>query len=274
MSYEEQMDAYYRLKREFAEKNGAFSTLPGLAAEKRANMKCVGCRKPGGTVFTEDGDGLRAVCGAEQKCGLDLTVRKPGPVVLLPVLLQASRDRLEEEKAKLIGLKIRHALGAITDEAVINEFEQGRIVLEKVSAALAAIDQKLLTVTDSPDRHAAVVRLKTELYTAVQEFKSNLREFRETGRDAYLMDALEFQMNTMTPIVTELRDTIYAKNLVEYADDEYKLIQERYTLKELEVPIPNELRELLGDKAPAGFAKITGVYSISDSVRTVSAGFL
>jgi hypothetical protein len=158
-------------------------------------------------------------------------------------------------------MKIQHALGTITDEDAVGMFDEKRELLRKLSAATASIDERMLSITDSPQKLAEVNRLKAEIYTATQEFKNNLEEFSSTGRDAFLIDALEQQTNVITPLVTELRDTLYVKNAVEYDPNSGMsvLVQDSYTLKDMEVPFIPELIELFSD------AKITETYSISSS---------
>ena len=133
----------------------------------------------------------------------------------MPDLLRLLQKRVEDVKTSLIELKIQHALGTITDDDVVGMFDEKRELLRKLSAATASIDERMLSITDSPQKQAEVNRLKAEVYTATQEFKNNLQEFSSTGRDAFLSDALEQQTNIITPLVTELRETMYVKNVVE-----------------------------------------------------------
>lgn len=274
---QEDIDNYYKLKSEYVDKNGIVSTVIQLPAEQRVNFKCIKCKRPGGTIFEETPHILHAVCGADPKCDLDMSVRKTGPVVLMPVLLGLLRNKLEAEKTKLIELKIKHALGSVSDDDVISQFEEGSELLRRLSAAVASIDERLLSVTDSPMKHSNINRLKAEIYTATQEYKNNLREFVDTGRDAFLVDALEQQENVITPLVNELRDTLYARNMVEYNPDmdEYVLIQQPYTIEEMEVPFLPELHELLF--GIANQPKITVAYNIDRRVNEdeqANAGFL
>jgi hypothetical protein len=244
----DEIDAYYKFKREYTDKNGEFSAILGLPANKRTDHKCLRCRKAGGDIFTEDANTLRAECGADPKCDFNLVVSKPGQLILMPDLLRLLRERVENVKTALIELKIQHALGTITDDDVVGLFDEKRELLRKLSAATASIDERMLSITDSPQKLAEVNRLKAEIYTSTQEFKSNLQEFSSTGRDAFLVDALEQQTNVIAPLVTELRNTLYAKNVVEEdpSDGTSVLLQDPYTLNEMEVPFIPELKELLG----------------------------
>ena len=127
-------------------------------------------------------------------------------------------------------------------------FDERRELLRKLSAATASIDERMLSITDSPQKSAEVNRLKAEIYTRTREFKDNLQEFTTTGRDAFLADALEQQASVITPLVTELRNTLYAKSKVEEdpGTGTSVLVQDPYTLREMEVPFIPELKELLG----------------------------
>ena len=99
---------------------------------------------------------LHAECGAEVKCDLNITVAKSGAVILMPELFRLLHKRVEDVKTSLIELKIRHALGAVTDDDVVKQFAEERELLGKLSAAAASIDERLLSVTDSPQKHADI----------------------------------------------------------------------------------------------------------------------
>lgn len=244
---ETDIDAYYKLKSKYTDKFGSLAAMTGIPADKRTQYKCIQCKKSGGTIFEETADILRATCGAEPKCDLNFVVNKNGPVILMPTLLNALREKLEREKTNLIELKIKHALGSVTDDEVLQQFESGRELLRRLSAASSSIEERLISVTDSPIKQNNINRLKAEIYGLVQSYKDNLREFSNTGRDAFLKDALEQQINEIAPLVSELRETLYIKNFVEYDINtgQYVLVQEPYTIKEMEVPFLPELKELL-----------------------------
>lgn len=233
----EDIDKYYKMKKEYM--------------NQKKKSVCVNCKKPGGTIFEESPTHLRAFCGADRKCGLSIDINKGNPVIQLPTLLTALREKLEKEKSKMIELKIKHAIGAVTDDIVIQQFDVGREQLRKLTTASAAIEEKLLAITNNPAKEEAINRLKADIYMVVQEYKSSLKDFEETGRDAFLKDAIEQYNNAIVPKVEELRETKYSLSMVEEGtglnDDvsEYRLIQEPYTLRDLEVPFLPELRELL-----------------------------
>lgn len=268
---QEYIDAYYKLKNDYAEKNGSIAATlsSSLPAEKRTAYKCVSCRKPGGTIFEESAESLHAVCGADPKCDLDVTIKKNGPVIQMPQLLQSLKEKLEDEKTKLIELKIQHALGSISDEAVLQQFESGRNLLQRLSSAIASVDQKMLSVTDSPEKQATINRLKAEIYTLTQEYKTSLSEFRGTGREAFLIDALEQQTNVIEPLVTELRETLYAKSIVEYKVemDEYTLVQEPFTLRDMEVTLSPEFKQLLSQNPSIEFKTSSAEITVDNSIE-------
>lgn len=247
-SQEQEQEAYYKLKQDYTDKNNLLpGAVIGMSEAKRANTKCTACRRNGGVIFTETGDMLQAKCGADPACSLSISVKKDAQVVMIPWLLDSLRKRLEQEKTKLIQMKIQHALGSIDDDAVIGQYEASSDILRRLSAAIASVDEKWLAVTDDPVKQDTINRLKAELYVAIQEYKGNLAEFQSTSRDAFLVDALEQQTNVIAPIADGIRDAMYARSIVEYNANsgEYVLLQEPYTIKDMEVPLIPEMQELL-----------------------------
>lgn len=261
MSYSSQQladfDNYYKLKKQYKDKqNAAISRIMSnnslTIADKRVRVKelvnkCVNCKQPGGTIFEETNTYLKAQCGAETKCDLDINVPKGEPVVLLPNLLEKIRDALEREKTILIQIKISHALGSISDEEALQEFETRRERLQQLTTASSSVEEKLISVTNNVTTENEISLLKMQLYTVVQEFKDILREFGDTAKDAFLGDAIQKYTDEILPKSEQLRNTIYAISRIEHDIDnmDYRLIQKRYALKDLEYQLKPDMQRLI-----------------------------
>lgn len=255
----EEIENYYKLKREYIQKQNTsiakITSNKGLTlADKRERVKelknkCVKCKGSGGTIFEETSTRLHAVCNAEPKCDLNIDINKGEPVILLPELLNKIRLKLENEKVKLMEIKIKHALETISDDEALQMFEEKNEKFRRLTTASASLEEKLINITNNSQKSMDINRLKIELYNAIEEYKDNLKEFRNTGREEFMRDALEKYKDDVIGLASELRETDYVLNLVETDDstgeNQHKLIQEKYTLRELEVPLIPELRELL-----------------------------
>lgn len=268
---EKEIDDYYKLKHEYNQKQNVniakiMSNNNLTMADKRARVKemkvskqkCIRCNKEGGTLFEESATELNAVCNAEPKCDFNIKVVKGDAVILLPELLSRLRLRLEKEKNALMVLKIKHALEMISDDEAVQQFDEKQDIFRRLTIGISTIEEKLLSVTNNESKNSEINTLKVELYKAIDEYKSSLREFSGTGREEFMRDALEKYDDEILSLASKLRESKYNLNAIEMietssntssnpviSDNQYKLLQEKYILKDLEVPFIKELRALL-----------------------------
>lgn len=262
-----ELDEYYKLRNKYQNNyEKAVSAIvrnPMLTiAEKRERVGqivplCVNCRKPGGTRFVEEKERMLAVCNAEPRCGLNLDVPRLGRVTLLPRLVKFLKNELEDEKDTVIGLKISHAVGFISKDEAIEQFEDNREWLSQLSRAYTIEEQNLLDITNNQERNTRIRTLKAELYTAIKEYKDSLQQFKNTKSQGFLSDAVDQYVNQILPLTTELRNTEYRVNMVEEdtLTGEFRLIQEKNSLADFEVPFTTQMDALLNPGAVAKEAR-------------------
>ena len=85
-SYYENLDKYFKLKREYEEKyekaKNKYIKNPKLDKEekrrkvKMIKKKCVKCNGVGGTIFSIENGHYKAVCNAEQPCNLNIDIKR------------------------------------------------------------------------------------------------------------------------------------------------------------------------------------------------------
>lgn len=255
----EEIDNYYKLKKQY--KNSQQSSIAKIMsnenltiADKRVRVKelmnkCINCKSDGGTIFEETHNYLKAYCGANQKCDLNIDVDKGDQKILLPELLEKLRLSLEDQKTELIKLKIKHAIGSIDDDVALEEFEIKRERLQKITHVCSSIEEKLISVTNNIDTQNEINTLKENIYKNIQAFKDILDEYQKTSNEAYLGDAIQKYVNDIEPNASKLRETIYIINRIDSNvqdnDSEYKLVQKNYALEELEHDLKPEMRLLI-----------------------------
>lgn len=254
------IDKYYKLKNEYIRKNNdsvaKILSNQGLTiADKRERVKeikkrCVKCKREGGTLFQETNTKLYAICQVEPKCDFIIDINKGDPIILLPDLLTQLRFRLESEKTSLMELKINHALGTISDDDAIQMFDEKQEMFKRLTIATSSIEEKLISITNNISKNNEINSLKVDLYKVIDEYKNSLKDFKITGREEFMRDALEKYNDEILKKASELREKEYSFNNVDVIqtssnEKEYVLRQEKYTLSDLEVPLINDLRELL-----------------------------
>jgi hypothetical protein len=78
----EEMDKYYILKKKYEEtvtnekkkilKNDSLSSADKRVRFKEIAFKCIKCKQKGGTIFTNNNNILKAVCGSSTPCDLNI----------------------------------------------------------------------------------------------------------------------------------------------------------------------------------------------------------
>lgn len=281
----EEVEQYYKLKRELKGKQDTairkvMSNQSLSRADKRERVKeilnvCIRCKNPGGTIFEETSTYLSVMCGAAEKCDLQFVVQKGEPVVLLPDLMKIIKQKFEEEKTKMITLKIQHALGYISDEEAVAMFDYEKEVIKQLSTISASLEAKMIEITNNQEKEAEINRLKVELYNSVQDFKANISEFMDTGKEGFIRDAMEKYSDELMPRAAAVREEIYSLNAVEInKDDMHTLLQERYTLNDLEIPFIKELREVIGQTLNINMEQEQERENRHDGDVAANAGFL
>lgn len=255
----EEIDNYYKLKRQYkiSHQNSIAKIMSNenlTIADKRVRVKelmnkCINCKSDGGTIFEETPNYLKAYCGANSKCDLNIEVDKGDQKILLPELLEKLRLSLEDQKTELIKLKIKHAIGSIDDDVALEEFEIKRERLQKITHACSSIEEKLISVTNNIDTQNEINTLKENIYKNIQAFKDILDEYQNTSNESYLGDAIQKYVNDIEPNASKLRETIYIINRIDSNiqdnDSEYKLVQKNYALEELEHDLKPEMQQLI-----------------------------
>jgi hypothetical protein len=94
-----------------------------------------------------------------------------------------------------------------------------------------------LNVTDNSEKKIKIKNLNDELFVSIERIKDLMQQYDETENIGLIKDVLSIYVD-IQPKLKELMNTKYAYNNVEYNRDDntYHLIQNKYTLQELEMP--------------------------------------
>ena len=68
----------------------------------------------------------------------------------------------------------------------------------------------------------------------MDEIKELLGKFNETKNQSFVNDSVEIYVNQLQPLLTKIRNLKYMSNRVELEDQIYHLIQEKFTLEDIE----------------------------------------
>ena len=251
MSVDNALHEYYKLKALYDEKfdikkSSILSDDTLSVKQKRLEIakikrgrKCVVCKQTGGTIFTNSGRTLKAVCGSVvNPCGLNIEIAK-GKIDSIGKLMTETYSKIEAIKENIIKYKLDLLFRYITDEQLVQKFGEAKKNLDTNLEQYDKLYNRYIDITVNPQSIEDLKRLNAELYTYEARVKELMNEFNATGENAKLVTLIEIYLTNIVPLTKKIRDTTYVYSSVEYDDNtkEHRLIQDKYNIKSMEVEI-------------------------------------
>tara|TARA_A200000113_G_scaffold220252_1_gene230135 strand:+ start:1701 stop:2492 length:792 start_codon:yes stop_codon:yes gene_type:complete len=244
--YQAALNKYYTLKRQYDDKyNAAKNKLlknPTLSiADKRKKLaqikrKCVICGNVGGTIFSDKGGILSAVCGnASEPCDLNLKIVRAQFMPSYEVINKFSQD-INKTKAEVISKKYEMLFGYSNEDSALKEFQKLKKDLSSETVIYEAAMDKYIEATGSLS-HKEQIRIKElERYNQIQNIRKLLQEYSKDGERAQLLQLVDIYQNGLMPLVKEIRELKYAYVGVEYDEetDSNLLIEDVFTPQSIE----------------------------------------
>jgi len=244
----EAINNYYKLKLNYENKINDFKRkLLGNSEltkkQKRARFlkfvpKCVVCKRDGGSVFSNKGRILKAVCGASPPCKLDIEIEH-GIYESREKMVKILREEFEKIKNSIIRTKL-DLLFSYTDEATaVKNFEEKRVELNEIGENYKNKLTELLLITNNPTKKTNIETSTRTLYLIIEQLKTLISDFNAEQNEELITDAVELYKGRILPTADRIRNLKYSYNAVEYNDDNntYHLIQEPYTILQLEADV-------------------------------------
>ncbi len=160
--YLEAFKAYYTLKQEYEHKlhrmkRKIYNNTGLTDREKRAEIakldpKCVNCKKPGGTIFTQEGKNLKATCGnTSSPCQLNIDITR-GSYVDAFNLLTGAKENSDEKKTEIILSKLNLLFNYTNEEETAEEFEELLNNYKDSEAIVNLVQESIDNVISNPEK--------------------------------------------------------------------------------------------------------------------------
>ena len=255
---ENSINEYYKLKNNYENEinkqkrniinNPSLSWKEKKIEFQKLKPKCFNCKRPGGTLFSIKHDNttnnrhLRAVCGViANPCNLNIDIEL-GKYEELPFILKDTENEINEIKLNIIENKNKLLFGYITAETILNSFNEIKIELAENVAVLEEYLEEYNNIVDNKERQAKL-KEKIELSEIyIVQLKAAIKQFNESNDVNYVNDAVDIYNTSLKPLLKEIMNLKYRENMVWYNEDvnTYNLIQNRYTISNLQVNLLNE----------------------------------
>ena len=203
----EEINKYYILKKKYEDtvtnekkkilKNESLSTADKRVRFKEMVFKCIKCKQKGGTIFTNENNILKAVCGSSAPCDLAIEIIK-GKILQLREILDMD----------------------LTDRAVI---EQKFI-------------KKYNDIVDNKNKELQLKTYISKLNLEIDNIKKLNKLYQSDKKDSILKTILENYTGLIQPLLDEIRELKYSYLTIE-VDEKQNMsyfIAEPYTISQIE----------------------------------------
>jgi len=241
----EEINKYYALKKKYEEsvtqekkkllKNDSLSSADKTARFKEMVFKCVNCKKKGGTIFTNNNNVLKAVCGSSTPCELNIEINK-GKIVQLREILDIDANHIDFLKEDIISIKLKYLFKIIDQAEALSAFDS-------LSGDLSsrAIDQQqfIKKYNDIVDNKNKEFQLKTyidKLNLEIDNIKKLNKLYQTDKKESILKTIIENYTGIIQPLVNDIRELKYNYFTIE-VDEKQNMdyfITEPYTISQME----------------------------------------
>jgi hypothetical protein len=251
LTFNEALNNYYTLKTKYETtqfenkkkiiQNEGLSWPEKRREYKKIKSKCVNCERPVGTIFSskfQEDQGCRilsAICGDRVKpCNLNIRLKNDN-VDLLENLIKREEDDIKQIKNEIIKEKNNLLFGYTTQEIVLEKFETTSKKLNNAYSLLNSYLEMYLNVTDNKQKQDELTRSIIESYVVINNIKSNIRQFNLDNNFQLINDSVNNDyIAVLTPKLVKIRNFKNMVNTVDYNNNIYKLIQQKYSIEGLE----------------------------------------
>ena len=240
----EDMKHYYKLKQQYEvsiqkEKINIMKKNMLSKREKRKRFtklqhKCINCKKPGGTIFTNTNATLKAVCGSSDPCDLNIELFKSRFINSEEEFRLYSSD-LDKYKTNIIMTKLDFLFGYKTEDETLAVFEKSRDKIAKITGIIARIENNINDIKNNKEKEKTLNTIEETFEDDKYNLKNIYKEYLTEKKPEMIKDMVELYLTKLKPEAEEIRKLKYMYTGIEKDEDIYTLIEEPYTLDKMEM---------------------------------------
>ena len=246
-NYFKDIEKYYKMKSTYEHKHKkekdkiiANTNYPTMQ-EKREKLKtfkpkCNGCKKKVGMIFTNTPEILSIKCGDEENpCALQFNVKKLKVVPQYP-LIGALKKEINQNVMDIIKLKLDVLFAFSSENEIGSSFSKVRDTYMKNNKLYRNTLQTYKNTINRSDKQEEIETKKIELHKYTSEVQDMIEKYKQTQRDEFIAEINEIYTKQIIPLVEKIRELTYSYQKIEFnsVDEVYKLIQEPYTIHDIE----------------------------------------
>ena len=239
------MKHYYKLKQQYDSilqkqkqkimNNDTLSKKDKRERFKLLQPKCINCKKPGGTIFKNTNERLKAVCGSAEPCNLNIELFKSKFTNSREEFRFYTSD-LERIKTYIIMTKLDFLFGYKSEEETIREFEKKKLDSIKIIDKIYQLENTITNITHNKENEKLVKHIETMQHTDIHDLKQLYKTYVTDKNSEIIKDMVELYLTKIKPQSEEIRKLKYMYTGIENDDDIYTLVEEPYTIAAMEIP--------------------------------------
>ena len=203
----------------------------------RTIKKCINCKKPGGTIFTNTNGRLKAVCGSVEQCNLNIELFKSKFINSREEVRLYLND-LNKYKTSIIMTKLDFLFGYKSEEETVSTFEKCRLEIAKITDKIYQIEKEINIndFSNNKENQNLIKQLEKQLYMDINTLKQIYVDYLKDKKVELIKDMVELYLTKIKIQAEEIRKLTYMYTGIENDDGIYKLIEEPYTIDKMEIP--------------------------------------
>ena len=240
------ISGYYKLKQKYDESNNkqkmkiirdkSLSKKEKRQKFKQLKEKCVNCKGGGGTIFSNKGRTLRAVCGSSTPCTLNIEINK-GRYMNVREVGEKYLEEINNFKTQIIETKLNLLFGYSGEAEVLKNFTQLRERLGKFTGTYLEIREHYLSIVNDTENMEAIREAEVSLFVEKESLKNLSDQFNDSQNYSYINEMVEKYISIIEPLVDKTRNLKYERVDIEtvVSDNTKHLIEEPYTFEQLQI---------------------------------------
>jgi hypothetical protein len=241
----EEINKYYALKKKYEEsvtqekkkllKNDSLSSADKTARFKEMVFKCVNCKKKGGTIFTNNNNVLKAVCGSSTPCELNIEINK-GKIVQLREILDIDANHIDFLKEDIISIKLKYLFKIIDQAEALSAFDSLSGDLSSRAVDQQQFIKKYNDIVDNKNKEFQLKTYIDKLNLEIDNIKKLNKLYQTDKKESILKTIIENYTGIIQPLVNDIRELKYNYFTIE-VDEKQNMdyfITEPYTISQME----------------------------------------
>ena len=132
--------------------------------------KCINCKKPGGTIFKVESERYLAMCNAEEKCKLDIKIKR-GKVSQLNDYVDELKKQHENLVTEIMKIKYNLLFKYTNEEETVKSFEKKKVRIDTITTAFDLYKTKLVEISNLLSRKEAINISELQILNLLKKLK-------------------------------------------------------------------------------------------------------